>query len=154
MIPNRLCWRPCYSNVFLESHSKRTSCLPNAEIITAFALNFHISRFPRCRIFEVDQISGGFGPSDKGLGGWGVAGHPDPEITRGLGLVSKKIILALRASVWSKNNEEGGGGANRTPPLDPPLQMLPNGVKRLVECANSLFFENFCKLFWNSNPCK
>ena len=38
-----------------------------------------------------------------------MAGHPDPEITRGLGPVSKKIILALRASVWSKNNEEGGG---------------------------------------------
>ena len=82
-----------------------------------------------------------------------MAGHPDPEITRGLGPVSKKIILALRASVWSKNNEEGegegrgGGQANRTPPLDPPLQMLPDGVKRLVECANSLCFENFCKLF-------
>ena len=41
----------------------------------------------------------------------------------------------------------GGGGASRTPPLDSPLKMLPDGVKRLVECANSLFFENFCKLF-------
>ena len=28
--------------------------------------------------------------------------------------------------------------------------MLHDGVKRFVECANSLFFENFCKLFWNS----
>ena len=60
--------------VFLESHSKRTSRLHNIEIITAFALNFHISRFPGSRIFEVDQISGGSGPSDKGGddGGWPV----------------------------------------------------------------------------------
>ena len=29
--------------------------------------------------------------------------------------------------------------------------MPPDGVKRLVECANALFFfENLCKLFWNS----
>ena len=29
--------------------------------------------------------------------------------------------------------------------------MPPDSVKRLVECANSLFFfENLCKLFWNS----
>ena len=73
---------PLLTPLFLESHSKRTSRLHNIEIITAFALNFHISRFPGSRIFEVDQISGGSGPSDKGGGGgrWGMAGHPDPEI--------------------------------------------------------------------------
>ena len=37
----------------------------------------------------------------------GVPGHPNPDI-RG-GAVSKKIFLALWASVWSKNM--GGGGA-------------------------------------------
>ena len=37
---------------------------------------------------------------------------------RGGGLVSKKIFLALRASVWFKNR---GGVAPRAPPLDPPL---------------------------------
>ena len=47
--------------------------------------------------------------ADPDLGGRG-GGHPDPEI-RGWGAVSKKI-LALLASVWSKN---GGGGAA---PLD------------------------------------
>ena len=34
-------------------------------------------------------------------------------------VVSKNIISALPASVWSKNN--GGGQAPRAPPLDPPL---------------------------------
>ena len=87
MIPNRRCWRSCYYNVFFESHSKRSSCPPNLEIITAFALKFlHHSTFlfPECQIFEV-------------------------------------------------------------------AQMLSDGVKRLVEGANSLFFFlNFwIKLFWN-----
>ena len=41
----------------------------------------------------------------KGGGGGGGGGHPDPEIRRA---VSKKIISAFRASVWSK--DKGGGG--------------------------------------------
>ena len=39
-------------------------------------------------------------------GGGGGGGHPDPEIRRA---VSKKIISAFRASVWSK--DKGGGEA-------------------------------------------
>ena len=37
-----------------------------------------------------------------GEGGGGLGGHPDPEI-RGLGSGLKKNIMALLASVWSKN---------------------------------------------------
>ena len=48
------------------------------------------------------------------LGGGGVGGHPDPEI-RVWGVVSKKNILALLASVWSKNR----GAA----PMDLPLPL-------------------------------
>ena len=44
-------------------------------------------------------------PSDEGGRGGGGGGHPDPEIRRA---VSKKIISAFRASVWSK--DKGGGG--------------------------------------------
>ena len=51
------------------------------------------------------QIRGGGGPD-----------HRDPEI-RGGG-VSKKIFLALQASVWSKNK---GDRPPLAPPLDPPL---------------------------------
>ena len=105
MIRNLRCWRPCYCNVFLESHSKRTSCLLNVEIITAFALNFHISRFPRCRIFEVDQISGGSGPSDKG----GV-GPPDPEIRQGVGPGLKKFFLRPFGPQFALKSRGGGGG--------------------------------------------
>ena len=48
--------------------------------------------------------SSGARPSDEGGRGGG-GGHPDPEIRRA---VSKKIISAFRASVWSK--DKGGGG--------------------------------------------
>ena len=51
---------------------------------------------------------------------------PDLEMTGGWGwgcAVSKKVFLALWASVWSKN--EGVGG--RAPPLDLPLE--GNGQK-------------------------
>ena len=45
-------------------------------------------------------------------GGGEGGGHPDPEIR---GAVSKKYILAFRASVWSKDKEGGG-----RPPGPPP----------------------------------
>ena len=54
------------------------------------------------------ESAGGSRPSDKGGGGRG--GHPDSEINwggAGGGLVYQKIFSALRASVWSKNKEEG-----------------------------------------------
>ena len=51
-------------------------------------------------------------------GGGGGGGHPDPEIRRA---VSKKIISAFRASVWSKDKGGGGGQAPMAPPLDPSL---------------------------------
>ena len=57
----------------------------------------------------------------QGGTGWGV--HADPDIRGKGGLVSKKIFLALRASVWSKN--QGGG-----PPLDPPLLGTTKGAFR------------------------
>ena len=44
-------------------------------------------------------------------GGGEGGGHPDPEIR---GAVSKKYILAFRASVWSKDKE---GGQAPWPPL-------------------------------------
>ena len=47
----------------------------------------------------------------------GEPGHPDPDITGG-GTVSKKIVSALWASVWS-NNQGGGGAGAAAPPLDP-----------------------------------
>ena len=56
--------------------------------------------------------TGGSRPSDKGGGGEGGGDHPDPEI-RGEG-VCKKIFLALRASVWSKN--KGGPAPPGTSP--------------------------------------
>ena len=62
--------------------------------------------------------SGGSRPSDK-VG----AGHPDPEIRGGPGL-QKKIFLALRASVWSKNKKAPPPWG---PSLDPPLVPLPPG---------------------------
>lgn len=40
MILHSCCWCSCYCNVFHESHSKRSSCLANVEVITALALNF------------------------------------------------------------------------------------------------------------------
>ena len=150
MIRNLRCWRPCYCNVFLESHSKRTSCLPNVEIITAFALNFHILVSPWSRIFEVDQISGGSRPSDKRGGGVGMGGGRSSrpwDKARGWAR-SQKIFFRPFGPQFALKIR--GVGASRTPPLNPPLKMLPDGVKRLVECANSVFLENFCKLFWNS----
>ena len=45
---------------------------------------------------KVNQISGGFRPSDEGGG----AGNPDPEIRGGC---EKNFFSALRASVWSQN---------------------------------------------------
>ena len=52
------------------------------------------------------QIRGGCVCGGGGEGG----GHPDPEISGGP--VSKKIISALGASVWSKNK---WGGACKVP---------------------------------------
>ena len=52
-------WSPTAVVDALESHSKRSSCLPKVEILTAFALNFvHHSTFlfPGCQIFGVDQM--------------------------------------------------------------------------------------------------
>ena len=46
----------------------------------------------------------------------GGSGHRDPEISRGG--VSKKMFLALQASVWSNNK---GGQPPWAPPLDLPL---------------------------------
>ena len=97
--------------------------------------------------FEVDQISGGFGPSEKGWGGgggWRVADHPDPEIRQeGLGPVSKKFFLSLRDSVWSKN--KGEWGASRTP-LDPPMKKLPDVLKSLLNVPAPYFLKTFVSL--------
>ena len=52
-------WSPTAVVDAPESHSKRSSCLPKVEILTAFALNFvHHSTFlfPGCQIFGVDQM--------------------------------------------------------------------------------------------------
>ena len=43
----------------------------------------------------------------------GEPGHPDPEITGGT--VSKKIVSALWASVWSNNQGGGGWGGGPSP---------------------------------------
>ena len=117
MIPNRPCWRPCYCNVFLESHSKRTSCLPNVEIITAFALNFHILVSPWSRIFEVDQISGGSGPSDKGGEGWGWGGGRSSrpwDKARGWAR-SQKIFFRPFGPQFALKIRGGGGQAGNLP---------------------------------------
>ena len=52
-------------------------------------------------------------------------GHPDPEIRRG-GQVSKKIVLALRASVWSQNKRG-------VPPLDLPLLYTKWAVDNTIQ---------------------
>ena len=117
MIPNRPCWRPCYCNVFLESHSKRTSCLPNVEIITAFALNFHILVSPWSRIFEVDQISGGSGPSDKGGEGWGWGGGRSSrpwDKARGWAR-SQKIFFRPFGPQFALKIRGGGGKPDTSP---------------------------------------
>ena len=62
-----------------------------------------------------DYISGRARPSHKGR-----PGYPDPEI-RGGGS-EKRFFAAFRASVWSKNNGEGGGAGGRAPPPDPSLK--------------------------------
>ena len=69
-------------------------------------------------------FSGGSRPSDKGAGGVGRSGHPDPEIW--VGAVSKKFFFALWTSVWSKNR----GWAPRTPPLGLPLVFI--NIKKLA----------------------
>ena len=96
----------------------------------------------------MDQISGGFGPSEKGWeggGGWRVADHPDPEIRQeGLGPVSKNFFLSLRDSVWSKN--KGEWGASRTPPLDPPMKKLPDVLKGLLNVPAPYFLKTFVSL--------
>ena len=54
-------------------------------------------------------------------------GHPDPEIRRGWGEeVSKKIFLALRASVWSQNKRG-------VPPLDLPLLYTKWAVDNTIQ---------------------
>ena len=45
-------------------------------------------------------FSGGSRPSDKGAGGVGRSGHPDPEIWGGGGQSQKNFFFALWASVW------------------------------------------------------
>ena len=54
-------------------------------------------------------------------------GHPDPEIRVWAGggeveAVSKKVFLALRASVWYNNKAEAR--VPQAPPLDPPLIII------------------------------
>ena len=46
---------------------------------------------------------------------------PDPDLAAGGGSLPQKIILPLRASVWSKEIKRQGGEAPWAPPLDPPL---------------------------------
>ena len=73
-------------------------------------------------------FSGGSRPSDKGAGGVGRSGHPDPEIWGG-GAVSKKFFfcpLGLSLVVSSKNR----GWAPRTPPLGLPLVFI--NIKKLA----------------------
>ena len=60
----------------------------------------------------------------RGEGGGG-DGHLDPEIRGRPGL--QKFFSTLRASVSSKN-KGGGGRAPQAPPLDPPLQTIPEIV--------------------------
>ena len=45
-------------------------------------------------------------------------------------LSPEKFFSALRASVWSRNKEGGGGvgQAHRAPPLDPPLIVMLENV--------------------------
>ena len=74
-------------------------------------------------LVNTTQTSAGFRPWVKG-GGWG-NGHPDPEIRGRPGL--QKIFSTLRALVSSKN-KGGGGRAPQAPPLDPPLQTIPEIV--------------------------
>ena len=58
--------------------------------------------------------SGRSRPSDEGGRRGGGGGHTDPEIR--VGAVSKKYILAFRASVWSKGKRGGGGAGPHGPP--------------------------------------
>ena len=67
-------------------------------------------------------------------------GHPDPEI-RGSGL--KKNFLALRVSVWSKNNGEA-----QAPSQDPPLNCQPN----LKIVSRSYPFSNNTKHWKKTEP--
>jgi len=52
-------------------------------------------------------------------------GHPDPGEG---GLSPKKIFSALRASVWSNN--KGGGAGPPAPPLDLPLLLSIEGIRK------------------------
>ena len=63
--------------------------------------------------------------SDLELRGEGEGGHPDPEIRGRTGL--QKIFFDPSFSVSSKN-KGGGGRASQAPPLDPPLQTIPEIV--------------------------
>ena len=61
----------------------------------------------------------------------------------GVGPGLKKFFLSLRDSVWSKNKGEWGGKQDTSGSAN---EKAARCVKRLVECASSLFFENFCFL--------
>ena len=89
----------------------------------------------------MDQISGGSGPSDKG----GV-GPPDPEIRQGVGPGLKKFFLRPFGPQFALKSR-GGGGGKLDSSSGSANENAARCVKRLVECANSIFFENFCKLF-------
>ena len=76
-----------------------------------------------------------------------MADHPDPEIRRGggdwarspknfFGPFGTQFGLKIRGS--GGKQDTSSGSAN---------EKAARCVKRLVECASSLFFENFCKLF-------
>ena len=78
-------------------------------------------------------VRGGCRPSDKEEGR-----HPDPEIRGGVhpdpeirGAVSKNFFSALRASVWSRNNENKGGAP---PPHVPRKRIRIPESKKILIC--------------------
>ena len=82
---------------------------------------------------ELVDVSGGYKPSDKGVGG-----HPDPEI-RGGGL-QKNCFRPFGSHFGRKIR--GGGLASRAPLLDPPLDVKAYlhffMSKVYLYCSNSI----------------
>ena len=100
----------------------------------------------------MDQISGGFGPSDKGW--WGMEGGRSSRPRDKAGgdwARSQKNFFGPFGTQFGLKIRGSGGGTSRTPPLDPPMKKLPDVLKGLLNVPAPYFLKTFVS--FSETPC-